>query len=74
MDDPQPVMQPRNEAEAEEVCAELRAAGIRCGWMWMPDPLDALAYYRRAPDVLRVFVDNRDLETARRVLAGPLAP
>ena len=72
-----PIIEARHQEEADEVCAELRAAGIKCGSALMPDRTSATAWLRSlgpGNDRLWVFVHEDDVERAREVLAERFTP
>jgi hypothetical protein len=76
MADPTPLIQVANEVEGDEVCSELRAAGIKCNYARVPDPnapLSFLHVYGEPDTALVVFVDEAELEQARAVVASRLA-
>lgn len=67
-----PIIEARHQEEADEICEELRAAGIKCGAALAPDRHSATAWLRSmgpANDRLYVFVHEDDVERARHVLA-----
>lgn len=77
MADPRPVLNARDWEEADEVCEQLRAAGIKCGAADVPNVNSATAWltsWARPSTELKVFVDAADLERAREVLADRLRP
>ncbi len=72
-----PIIEARHQEEADEVCEELRAAGIKCGAALMPDRTSATSWLRAlgpGADKLYVFVHESDVERARVVLAERLRP
>jgi hypothetical protein len=70
MDDPRPLMQVRDEAQGEEICRLLRAAGIRCAVEPLPDANSLAGIWGgRAPTVLTVLVNESEMERARAAVA-----
>ena len=72
-----PIIEARHQEEADAICEELRAAGIKCGSALMPDRTSATAWLRSlgsGSDRLYVFVHESDVERARVVLAERLSP
>lgn len=70
-----PIIEARHQEEADEICEQLRAAGIKCGAALMPDRTSATAWLRSlgpGVDKLYVFVHEDDVERARVVLAERL--
>ncbi len=70
MNEPQPLMQVRDEDEGDAICERLRAAGIKCAVEPLPD-VNSLRPIMggRAGDVLTVLVHDSDLDKARTVIA-----
>jgi hypothetical protein len=67
-----PLMQVANEAEADAVCEELRAAGIKCNYARVADPNAPLAFlhaYGQPDTVLAVFVLESELDRARATVS-----
>src|SRR5262249_33912104 len=66
---PERLMEVRNEDEGAEVCARLRAAGIRCAVEPLPDSESCAAIWgQRAGTVLMVLVEESDIDRAREVV------
>jgi len=69
MDEPCKLMQVRDEVEGDDVCEQLRAAGIECAVEPLPDANSfASIWALQAPTVLMVLVNESDLDKARGVL------
>jgi hypothetical protein len=69
------VLNARDWDEANDVCEELRAAGIKCGALEVPNTNSATAWatsWLRPSLELKVFVDAPDIDRAREVLADRL--
>lgn len=63
-------MEVRDEAEGEDVCERLRAAGVKCAVEQLPDPNSFNAIWDiPAPTVLIVLVNDQDVEKARAVIS-----
>ena len=72
-----PIIEARHQEEADEICEQLRAAGIKCGAALMPDRNSTTAWLGSlgpGADKLYVFVHESDVERARVVLAERLSP
>jgi hypothetical protein len=62
-------MQVRDETDGNEVCARLRAAGIKCAVEPVPDVNSISSIWGvRAATVLTVLVHESDMESARAVV------
>lgn len=62
-------MQVRSDQEGEDICKQLRAAGIKCAVEPLPDPNSFRAFWgRQTPDVLTVLVNESDMDQARTVV------
>ena len=62
-------MQVRSDQEGEDVCEQLRAAGIKCAVEPLPDPNSLRAIWGgQAPTVLTVLVNESDMDKARAVV------
>lgn len=69
-DEPSRLIEVRDEAEGEDICARLRAAGIKCAVEPLPDANSiAPAWDIPAPTVLFVLVNEQDMAEARTVIA-----
>jgi len=69
MDEPCKLMQVRDEIEGDDVCEQLRAAGIKCAVEPLTDANSfASIWALQAPTVLMVLVNESDLDKARGVL------
>ncbi len=73
MDEPRPLTVVENSVAGEELCDELRAAGIKCACVELPSaPTDTApaAYlgFAPAPSEWTVLVHESDLERAREIL------
>src|SRR2546430_2669230 len=59
-------MEVRDEAEGDDVCEQLRAAGIKCAVEPLPDANSFASIWAfQAPTVLMVLVNDSDLDKAR---------
>jgi cell division septation protein DedD len=62
-------MQVRNEADGNDICDQLRAAGIKCAVEPLPDANSFASIWAiPAPTVLMVLVNASDLDNARAVI------
>ena len=70
MNEPQPLMNVRDEIEGDEICDRLRAAGIKCAVEPLPD-VNSLAPIMGGDTstVLMVLVHDSELDKARAVVA-----
>jgi hypothetical protein len=63
-------MEVRDEAEGEDICERLRAAGVKCAVEPLPDANSIAPIWDiPAPTVLFVLVNERDVAEARAVIA-----
>ncbi len=64
-------MQVRSDREGVQICAQLRAAGIKCAVEPLPDRNSIRAVWGgRAPTVLVVLVNESDMDSARAVVTA----
>jgi hypothetical protein len=69
--EPTRLLQVRDEAEGDEICERLRAAGIKCAVEPLPDPNSLGTIMGGMPaTALFVLVNESDLTAAQSVLAG----
>jgi hypothetical protein len=62
-------MEVRDDAEGNDVCEQLRAAGIKCAAEPFPDANSLASIWGgQAPTVLTVLVHESDLDKAREVI------
>ena len=71
-DEPFRLLQVQDESEGDEVCARLRAAGIKCAVEPLPDPNSLGSIFGGMPaTALFVLVNESDEAKARSVLTDP---
>jgi hypothetical protein len=70
-DEPLRLLEVQDEAEGDEICGRLRAAGIKCAVEPMPDPNSLGSFMGgMSGTALFVLVNESDAPKARSVLSG----